>query len=80
MKTVRHKIVNTESDDDIVTLIQIVAMNDQITAFASSEIFYEFVDRFRKKLKSPTIFDGRNLYEPHVVRKAGFEYYSIGRK
>ncbi len=31
------------------------------------------------KLKKPVIFDGRNLYDPDVVRKAGFEYYSIGR-
>lgn len=33
-----------------------------------------------KRLRKPVIFDGRNLYEPEVVRKAGFEYYSIGRK
>ena len=33
-----------------------------------------------KRLRKPVIFDGRNLYEPQVVRKAGFEYYSIGRK
>lgn len=33
-----------------------------------------------KKLKKPVIFDGRNLYDPQIVRGAGFEYYSIGRK
>jgi UDPglucose 6-dehydrogenase len=33
-----------------------------------------------KRLRKPVIFDGRNLYEPDVVKKAGFEYYSIGRK
>jgi UDPglucose 6-dehydrogenase len=32
-----------------------------------------------KKLKKPVIFDGRNLYDIEVVRKAGFEYYSVGR-
>ena len=32
-----------------------------------------------EKLKQPVIFDGRNLYEPDVLKKAGFEYYSIGR-
>ena len=32
-----------------------------------------------KKLKEPVIFDGRNLYDPNVLKKAGFEYYSIGR-
>jgi len=31
------------------------------------------------KLNKPVIFDGRNLYEPDVVRKTGIEYYSIGR-
>ncbi len=32
-----------------------------------------------KKLKRPVIFDGRNLYEPAVVRKTGIEYHSVGR-
>ncbi len=31
------------------------------------------------KLKQPVIFDGRNLYDPKVVKTAGFKYYSIGR-
>ncbi|MFH1719221.1 MAG: UDP-glucose/GDP-mannose dehydrogenase family protein [Planctomycetota bacterium] len=31
------------------------------------------------KLKKPVIFDGRNLYDPDVVRKAGIEYHSVGR-
>ena len=31
-------------------------------------------------LKLPVIFDGRNLYEPATVRKAGLEYFAIGRK
>ncbi len=30
-------------------------------------------------LKAPTIFDGRNLYEPEVMREQGFAYYPIGR-
>jgi UDPglucose 6-dehydrogenase len=32
-----------------------------------------------KKLNKPVIFDGRNLYSPDVVKKAGIEYHSIGR-
>ncbi len=31
-------------------------------------------------LKSPVIFDGRNLYDPAQVRAAGLEYQAIGRK
>jgi UDPglucose 6-dehydrogenase len=33
----------------------------------------------KAKLKTPVIFDGRNLYEPSVPRKAGLEYFAIGR-
>ncbi|RKY25368.1 MAG: UDP-glucose 6-dehydrogenase [Planctomycetota bacterium] len=34
----------------------------------------------KTKLKRPLIFDGRNLYDPNVVKKAGIEYHSVGRK
>jgi UDPglucose 6-dehydrogenase len=33
----------------------------------------------KRDMKSPVIFDGRNLYEPSVVRSHGFEYHAIGR-
>jgi UDPglucose 6-dehydrogenase len=31
-------------------------------------------------LKHPLVFDGRNLYDPALVRGAGLEYFSIGRR
>jgi UDPglucose 6-dehydrogenase len=36
-------------------------------------------DELRRRLASPVIFDGRNLYEPAAVRAQGFEYFAIGR-
>jgi UDPglucose 6-dehydrogenase len=30
-------------------------------------------------LKSPVIFDGRNLYEPEAMAELGIDYYAIGR-
>lgn len=36
-------------------------------------------DAIRSKLKTPVIFDGRNMYEPSDVRDAGIEYFAIGR-
>jgi UDPglucose 6-dehydrogenase len=36
-------------------------------------------DRLRELLKSPVIFDGRNLYDPAMVGRFGFTYYAIGR-
>ncbi|AJQ95282.1 UDP-glucose dehydrogenase family protein [Gynuella sunshinyii] len=37
---------------------------------------FEFI---KSQLKSPVIFDGRNLYEPHRMKSKGFTYVSIGR-
>ena len=34
----------------------------------------------RSKLRTPAIFDGRNLYDPMVLKAQGFEYYPVGRK
>jgi len=31
------------------------------------------------RLRKPVIFDGRNLYDPEFVKKAGIEYHSVGR-
>jgi UDPglucose 6-dehydrogenase len=36
-------------------------------------------DHIKGALRSPVIFDGRNLYDPEQMRKAGFDYYAIGR-
>jgi len=34
----------------------------------------------KQALKTPAIFDGRNLYDPAALRAQGLEYYPIGRK
>jgi UDPglucose 6-dehydrogenase len=35
--------------------------------------------RMRKLMKTPIIFDGRNIYNPEQMRTLGFTYYSVGR-
>ena len=37
-------------------------------------------DEMARRLRSPTIFDGRNLYLPAEMRARGFVYHSIGRE
>ena len=37
-------------------------------------------ETMKSLLKSPVIFDGRNLYDPATVRAQGFEYFPIGRR
>ena len=34
----------------------------------------------KKTLRTPAIFDGRNLYDPAMMGSLGFEYFPIGRK
>ena len=36
-------------------------------------------DTIKTKLKQPVIFDGRNLYDPKMIRSMGIEYQAIGR-
>lgn len=35
-------------------------------------------EKMLKLMKTPVIFDGRNIYSPHKLKEMGFEYYGIG--
>ena len=35
--------------------------------------------KIKAALKSPVLFDGRNIYDPAEVEAAGLAYYGIGR-
>ncbi|MCY7305058.1 MAG: UDP-glucose/GDP-mannose dehydrogenase family protein [Rhodoferax sp.] len=37
------------------------------------------MDTIKQKLKTPLVFDGRNLYDPKFVRSRGINYFPIGR-
>ena len=37
------------------------------------------LDVMMSKMNTPVIFDGRNIFQPTIIRKAGFEYFGIGR-
>jgi UDPglucose 6-dehydrogenase len=36
-------------------------------------------DGIRAALRSPVIFDGRNLYDPALMQRFGFTYFAVGR-
>jgi UDPglucose 6-dehydrogenase len=36
-------------------------------------------DAIRTSLRTPVVFDGRNLYDPATVRQKGLSYFAIGR-
>jgi UDPglucose 6-dehydrogenase len=37
------------------------------------------LERMKSTMKSPVVFDGRNLYEPAIMASAGVTYHGIGR-
>jgi UDPglucose 6-dehydrogenase len=43
------------------------------------EFVHPDFDEMRRLMRSPVIFDGRNLYNPLQMKAAGFAYHSIGR-
>jgi UDPglucose 6-dehydrogenase len=36
-------------------------------------------DRMKEQLKSPVVFDGRNIFEPKLMKTLGMKYFPIGR-
>lgn len=36
-------------------------------------------DFLKQQLKTPVVFDGRNLFDPERLKQKGFSYYAIGR-
>jgi UDPglucose 6-dehydrogenase len=37
------------------------------------------LERIRTLMKTPNLFDGRNIYDPAEVRSLGFSYRGVGR-
>jgi len=37
------------------------------------------LEKVKGLLKSPVIYDGRNIYDPALMREQGFNYRAIGR-
>jgi len=53
---------------------------DALVILTEWDIFKKInLQTIKKLMKSPKIFDGRNIFDPEKMAKAGFEYYSIGR-
>ena len=67
---VRYHQVNYEALQDADALLIVTEWNE----FRRPDF-----PRMKRLLRRPVIFDGRNLYEPEVMREHGFTYFPIGR-
>ncbi len=36
-------------------------------------------EAFRRRMRVPLVYDGRNIFDPELMKRGGVEYYSIGR-
>ena len=44
-----------------------------------NEFRHPDLDRMKSMMKSPVIFDGRNVFNPETLREKGFVYFGMGR-
>jgi UDPglucose 6-dehydrogenase len=70
----RDDLVLCTSAEDALEGADALAVVTEWKAFRSPDLA-----RIRAALKSPVIFDGRNLYVPSTVEQAGVAYYGMGR-
>jgi len=68
------RIAYAENPDEALVGADALAIVTEWKEFRSPDFA-----RIASTLKTPVIFDGRNLYEPRIVREAGIDYQPIGR-
>ena len=78
MKNVRRlygeRLVYCERSMDALRDADALAINTEWGEFRHPNLV-----EMRRLMKAPVIFDGRNLYDPRIMKELGFTYYSIGR-
>ena len=70
----RAALVLCESADAALKGADALAIVTEWREFRSPDF-----DAMRAELTSPVVFDGRNLYDPQLMKQFGFTYYGIGR-
>ena len=69
-----EKLVYANSPLDVLEGADALAINTEWGEFRNPDF-----TEMKRRMRSPVIFDGRNLYDPEHIREHGFTYYSIGR-
>jgi UDPglucose 6-dehydrogenase len=70
----RADLALVDSSDAALQGADVLAIVTEWQEFRSPDF-----DTIRDRLSSPVIFDGRNLYDPALVKTFGLQYFGIGR-
>ena len=70
----RKDLVLCERADEALEGADALAIVTEWREFRSPDF-----DALKTALRDPVIFDGRNLYDPKLLRHRGIQYYAIGR-
>ncbi len=69
------RVTIAESAHDALDGAEALAIVTEWQEFRSPDF-----DALKRALKTPAIFDGRNLYEPATIEALGIEYHGMGRR
>jgi len=70
----KEALVLCESAHDALSGADVLAIVTEWQEFRSPDFA-----TIKKELTAPVIFDGRNLYDPDLMKSLGLSYYAIGR-
>jgi UDPglucose 6-dehydrogenase len=73
-KVLGNKIMYGKKSYDVLTGADALALVTEWNEFREPDYA-----RMKKLMREPTVFDGRNIYNPAQMKSQGFTYYSIGR-
>ncbi|MFH0816368.1 MAG: nucleotide sugar dehydrogenase [Methanobacteriota archaeon] len=69
-----HELPFTDKLDDVLKGADAVVLSTKHKEYAKIDL-----KKLAKKVRTPVIVDGRNLWDPEKVRKAGFTYRGVGK-
>ena len=77
-----RRILGDRSGLEFVTDAYAAAVNSDGVAIVTEWREFRTPDweRLRASMRTPVVFDGRNLFQPALVRDQGMEYFPIGRQ
>lgn len=68
------------------SIVYVDSIEDALTNANICFVFTEWAEikkiapeRFKELMRTPLVYDGRNIYDLEAMKKAGIEYYSVGR-